>query len=117
MASALTTRILRGTVISAVAALGLGFTIAQAQPYYDQYPDDTYAPAPDSYAYDYAPGVTVRAHPYRQERSAIGAPIETLQVSRVVPVDDLDLNTGYGQHIMRERVRRAAADACNRLDN
>jgi UrcA family protein len=106
MASALLTRILRGSAVSAVAALGLSFTAAQAQPY-DAYPD----------AYPAASGVTVYAHPYRQERSAIGAPIETLQVSRVVPVDDLDLNTGYGQHILRERVRRAAADACNQLDN
>jgi UrcA family protein len=39
-----------------------------------------------------------------------------VRVSRVVPVDDLDLNTGYGQHILRERVRRAAVDACNELD-
>ena len=106
MASAITTRILRSAVVSAVAALGLGFTVAQAQPYYDEYPD----------TYTTASGVTVYAHPYRQERSPIGAPIERLQVSRVVPVDDLDLNTGYGRHIMRERVQRAASDACRELD-
>ena len=105
MASAITTRILRGAAVSAIAALGLGFTVAQAQPYYDN---------PDGY--DSASGVTVYAHPYHQERSPIGAPIETLQVSRVVPVDDLDLSTGYGRHIMRERVRRAASDACRELD-
>ena len=105
MASALSTRILRGSIVSAVAALGLSFA-AQALPYDYQYPD----------AYTTASGVTVYAHPYRQERSPIGAPIETLQVSRVVPVDDLDLNTGYGRHIMRERVRHAASDACRELD-
>src|SRR6185437_678302 len=107
MASAITTRILRGAVVSAVAALGLGFTVAQAQPYYDDYRAD---------AYTTASGVTVYAHPYRQERAPNGAPIEMVRVSRVVPVGDLDLSTGYGQHIMRERVRRAATDACNELD-
>ncbi len=105
MASALPTCILRGSLISAVAALGLSFTAAQAQPYYDQ---------PDSYTY--ANGITVYAHPYHQERAPNGAPIETVQVARVVDVSDLDLDTGYGRHIMRERVRRAATDACHQLD-
>jgi UrcA family protein len=108
MTSALTSRILRGSLISAVAALGLSFTAAQAQPYYSD--------EPDAYSYDYAPGVTVYAHPYRQERSPIGAPIETVRISRVVDVSDLDLGTGYGRHVMRERVRRAATDACHELD-
>ena len=118
MASAITTRILRGVAVSAVAALGLGFTAAQAQPYYDEYPD-TYSSAPaPAYdeTYDTASGVTVYAHPYRQERSPIGAPIETVQVQRVVDTSDLDLNTGYGRHIMRQRVRAAASDACRELD-
>jgi UrcA family protein len=106
MASALTSRSLRGTVISAVAALGLSFTAAQAQPYDDQGPD----------AYTYANGVTVYAHPYRQERAPNGAPIENVRVSRVVDVSDLDLDTGYGQHVLRERVRNAATDACHALD-
>lgn len=110
MASALTSRILRGSVISAVAALGLSFTAANAQPYYDQYPDN-------GYAYDYAPGITVYARPYGARRAPFtGAPIERLTASRVVPIDDLDLSTGYGRHIMRERVRRAATDACHDLD-
>jgi UrcA family protein len=88
-----------------VAALGLSFTAAQAQPYDDQ---------PDTYAY--ASGVTVYARPYHQERSPIGAPIENVQVSRVVDVSDLDLSTGYGQQLLRERVRNAATDACHALD-
>lgn len=104
MATTITSRILRGSLISAVAALGLSFTAAQAQPYYDDQPD----------AYSYAPGVTVTA-PHR-ERSWNGAPIETVRVSRVVDVSDLDLGSGYGRHIMRERVRRAASDACHELD-
>ena len=104
MTSALTSRILRGSLISAVVALGLSFTAAQAQPYYADEPD----------AYSYAPGVTVTA-PHR-ERAPNGAPIETVRVTRVVDVSDLDLGTGYGRHIMRERVRRAATDACHQLD-
>ena len=111
MDSALTTRILRGCVVCAVAALGLSLTAAHAQPYYDQYPEAHY---PNTYAY--APGVTVRAHPYRQERAPNGAPIDNVQVTRVVDVSDLDLGTGYGRHIMRERVRRAAVDSCHDLD-
>lgn len=104
MTSALASRILRGSLISAVAALGLSFTAAQAQPYYGDEPD----------TYNYAPGVTVTA-PHR-ERGIDGAPIETVRVSRVVDVSDLDLGTGYGRHVMRERVRRAASDACHELD-
>ena len=110
MASALMSRILRGSVISAVAALGLSFTAAQAQPYYDQ----TDAYGPDSY--NYANGITVYAHPYRQRRAPNGAPIVTMTSSRVVPIDDLDLGTGWGRHIMRQRVERAAADACRDLN-
>jgi UrcA family protein len=116
-------RILRGSAVSAVAALGLSFTAAQAQPYYDDYsdtyapaPDDTYAPAPDAYAYDTAPGITVYAHPYRQPRASNGAPIVHMTASRVVPIDDLDLGTGYGRYVMRQRVERAAVDACRDLD-
>lgn len=110
MASALMSRILRGSVISAVAALGLTFTAAHAQPYYDQYPD-TY-----NYTDANGDGITVYAHPYHERRAPNGAPIERLTASRVVPIDDLDLSTGYGRHVMRERVRRAATEACHDLD-
>ena len=116
MASALTSRILRGSAIAAVATLGLSFTAANAQPYYNDDPDNTYAPAPDAYAYDYAPGITVYAHPYRGRRAPNGAPIVHMSASRVVPIDDLDLGTGYGRHVMRERIQRAAVDACHDLD-
>src|SRR6185312_1966172 len=100
MASAVTTRILKGALVSAVAALGLGFTIAESQPYSDENPD---APT-----YTTARGGTVYVHAYYRERGPSGAPIVTLQARRVLPIADLDLNTGYGRHIMRERVRRAA---------
>lgn len=125
MASALMSRILRGSAVAAVAALGLSFTAAYAQPYDYDYPDDTYAPAPaypdDTYApapdaYDTAPGITVYAHPYSGRRAPNGAPIVHMSASRVVPIDDLDLGTGYGRYVMRQRVQRAAADACHDLD-
>jgi UrcA family protein len=35
----------------------------------------------------------------------------------VVNTSDLDLSTGWGVHVLRDRVERAAADACNELDN
>lgn len=113
MASALMSRILRGSVISAVAALGLSFTAAHAQPYYAQPYYDQY---PDTYTYTDANGITVYAQPYNAPRAPNGAPIVPLTASRIVPIDDLDLSTGYGRYVMRERVERAAADACRDLD-
>jgi UrcA family protein len=109
MTGLLSSRIRQGALTGAVAALGLSFAAAHAQPYYDDYP--TY---PDTYAT--ASGITVYAHPYRQERAPNGAPIEHLQASRFVDVSDLDLDTGYGQHVMRQRIQRAAVDACHELD-
>jgi UrcA family protein len=109
MTGILSSRVLQGTVASAVAALGLSLSTAQAQPYYDQYPSDAYTYSTDN-------GVTVYARPYRQERSYNGAPIERLSASRVVDISDLDLDSGYGRHIMRERIERAATDACRDLD-
>jgi len=113
MSGATTTRILHGSLVSVVAALGLSFTAAHAQPYYDQYPS-AYPQYPDTFTT--ADGVTVYAHPYRQERAPNGAPIETVRASRFVDISDLDLDTRYGRHVMRERVQRAAVDACRELD-
>jgi UrcA family protein len=93
-------------------------------------PDDRgYAPPPpaydqpgyqqQSYSYDEpntVGDVVVRA-PRRERRdSATGAPIEWVSTSRVVRYDDLDLSTGWGAHVLRERVSRAAHDACGELD-
>jgi UrcA family protein len=55
--------------------------------------------------------------PRRQERSAIGAPIDVVSASRVVDTSDLDLSTGWGVDALHARVERAAADACEQLDN
>ncbi|HEX7760247.1 MAG TPA: UrcA family protein [Caulobacteraceae bacterium] len=64
---------------------------------------------------DTVAGVTVR--PYRHERSAIGAPIDTITASRVVSYRDLDLSNAYDAHILKVRIERAARSACDELDN
>jgi UrcA family protein len=35
----------------------------------------------------------------------------------VVDISDLDLSTGWGVHVMHQRIRAAAVDACNELNN
>src|SRR5580704_3217435 len=109
MSPKLSRGLFRGSMACAVAALGLTFAIgAQAQPYYDQ-PDPSYAPSDVG-------GLTVIA-PRHQERTWSGAPIVNVSASRVVDTSDLDLSTGWGVHVMHERIRHAAVDACNELDN
>ena len=99
---------LRGSMACAAAALGLTFAAgAQAQPYYDQ-PDPSYASSDVG-------GLTVIA-PRHRERTWNGAPIVNVSASRVVDISDLDLSTGWGVHVMHQRIHAAAADACNELD-
>jgi UrcA family protein len=101
-------RFLRNTAFIAVAAAGLALAgAAQAQPYDDGY----YGPPPSDQPN--ANGVTVTA-PDRY-RDANGE--EVVTASRVVDISDLDLDTGWGVHVMHERVRHAATDACRELDN
>jgi UrcA family protein len=50
------------------------------------------------------------------ERSAIGAPIVDVAISREIRVDDLDLRTGYGVRMLERRVSDTAHDLCRRLD-
>ncbi|HEY1753478.1 MAG TPA: UrcA family protein [Caulobacteraceae bacterium] len=105
---------LRGSMACAAAALGLSFTaLAHAQGYTDQ--DYGYDNGYDS-ASDVG-GVTVIAPRRHQERTFSGAPIVNVSASRVVDTSDLDLSTGYGVHIMHQRIRNAAADACQELDS
>jgi UrcA family protein len=125
----------RGSMACAAAALGLAFAGAgHAQPYdggpygdapppYDQPnygPPDGGQPGYPQPGYDdnapYAGGVTVTAPP-RHETTASGAEIDTVTATRVVDISDLDLSTGWGVHALHARVERAAADACNQLDN
>jgi len=114
MSFKLASTLLRGSAISAVAALGVCLAVpAQAQSYDNNGP---YAPT-GTYADTSADvgGVTVTA-PYRQERTFTGAPIVTVQASRIVPISDLDLSTGEGMDVLHHRVERAAYSACNELD-
>jgi UrcA family protein len=116
--------VLLGTAAAAAAALGLAAAVSvQAQPYgsgdYMKSSSGDMPYAAGDYGYDSSAtvgGITVYASP-RHERTAIGAPIVTARVSRVVDTSDLDLGTGYGMHELRARVESAATDACNQLDN
>ena len=51
-----------------------------------------------------------------QDRSAIGAPIVDVAISREIRIDDLDLRTGYGVRMLERRVSDTAHDLCRRLD-
>ena len=99
---------LRTTVgVAALALAGVlsvGAAKAQSYGYYDR-PD--YVTTTE--------GITIYA-PRRHERSAIGAPIETVRASRVVYARDLDLSTYWGARILRRRIEHAARDACDDLD-
>jgi len=94
--------------IAAAAALGLGFAVAHAQPYDN-------GPAYGDEQPSTTGGLTVYA-PRHHYRTWSGAPIVRVRASRVVDASDLDLSTGWGMHELRNRVERAAADACDSLD-
>src|SRR5579863_4515675 len=94
--------------VAAAAALGLGFAGAHAQPY------DNGPAYGDEQPYTTS-GVTVYA-PRHHYRSWSGAPIVRVRATRTVNASDLDLSTGWGMHELRNRVQRAAADACDQLD-
>ncbi|MBV9994138.1 MAG: UrcA family protein [Caulobacteraceae bacterium] len=101
---------LRGSLAAALAALGLACAgPLHAQPY-DDYGYNGYDDAS-------AVGGVVVTAPYRHQRSSTtGAPIETVSMSRVVDVSDLDLNTHWGWRVMRQRVASAARDQCDQLE-
>jgi UrcA family protein len=111
--------LLSGCAATAAATLGLSFASqAAAQPYYDEPAYDQPAPASD-YGTDTAAevgGITVTPD-YGRERDVNGIPTERVYASRVVPISDLDLSTGWGVHVLHDRVARAAGDACRQLDN
>jgi UrcA family protein len=94
--------------VGLAAACGLAVGGAYAQPY------DTVGPSGD-YAYT-SPGITVYATP-DYSRTWNGVPIVVARASRVVNTNDLDLTTPVGQYVLRDRVERAASDACNELDD
>jgi UrcA family protein len=120
--------ILFGSVTAMIAAFGLA---AAGQDYgggaYGKGSYDGMASARDyrmpssagDYGYDTSAtvgGITVIA-PRRVEHTPSGAEVVITQASRVVDTSDLDLSTFAGMHELHSRVIRAAADACNQLDN
>jgi UrcA family protein len=60
--------------------------------------------------------VVVTAPRYSPERSPIGAPYRYVSMSKGVYVGDLDLRSGYGIHVMRDRIRKTARRMCRQLD-
>ncbi|MHB8528110.1 MAG: UrcA family protein [Caulobacteraceae bacterium] len=94
-----------GRRAAALALAAIGLTLAahpaSAQPY-------------DDGPYTFG-DVTITA-PRIVGRSAIGAPIERVSASRVVPIGDLDLGAYWGRRALRARVSRAARSACDELD-
>ena len=75
----------------------------------------------DGYGYGYGYGndgsdVTVRASPRGERDPATGAPLDYVSVTRTVSYRDLDLRTGYGVRTLRDRIERAAFDACNDIE-
>lgn len=93
---------LKTAVSGAALCVALAAPAAIAQPYY---PDDTATVG----------GMTIYG-PRVVGRSSIGAPIEYVRESIVVPAADLDLRTGWGMQVLRRRIQRAAYDACYDLD-
>lgn len=96
-----------GFLIGTAIGLALITSSAGAQDY----------PPPQGRYYG-APGeeVIVTAPPYVQRRSAIGAPIEDVSMSREVVIGDLDLRTGWGVRELRSRISYTATTLCNRLN-
>src|SRR6185437_10330362 len=54
--------------------------------------------------------------PRHHARSAIGAEVRDVALSREVRVDDLDLRTLRGERILRARIRNTAGELCRKLD-
>ena len=92
-----------GGCAALAATFGLSFAPAHAQPSYD---DNSYQTG----------GITVYARPY-YGRTPSGAPIVVAHATRVVDTSDLDLSTSWGVRALRDRIERAAYQACNDLDN
>lgn len=113
-----TAMIKRGVMGVAAGAFSLGLAaIPAAHAQDDGYYDNGYSSSSsyDDNDYTTTDGVTVTA-PRHLGRSAIGAPIDLVSASRSVRYDDLDVDSGYGAHVLKARIERAARDACDQLD-
>jgi UrcA family protein len=96
--------------LSLLAATAIGLMLAapaNAQQY-GRYDEPTYGNSSDEQIEVMVP----RYHP----RSAIGAPIRDVAVSREVRFDDLDLRTAWGAHELKARIRYTASDLCQKLN-
>ena len=101
-------RVVGRSAILAASVFGLALTVqsAHAQAAYDD--TRVYQSGSDD--------VVVRAPRYHREYSTIGAPIEDVAISQVVPYGDLDLRTDWGASELRARVHQAAYQACDKMD-
>lgn len=94
--------------LSALAAV-FAASSASAQEYGPYPPEPTARPADEV--------IVIAPHHRRSnERSDIGAPIETVGMNRPVRFDDLDLSTPWGAQRLRARVRYTAQAMCKQLD-
>jgi UrcA family protein len=93
----------------AVAACGLALvTVPAAAQDYGRYSDAPYASTSDEQI-----EVIVPRH---HTRSAIGAEVRDVALSREVRVDDLDLRTARGERILRARIYSTADELCRKID-
>lgn len=110
-----TAMIKRGVMGLAAGAFSLGLAAIPAHAQDEGYYDNGYSSSSYDSDYTTADGVTVTA-PRHLGRSAIGAPIDLVSASRTVRYDDIDVDTGYGAHVLKARIERAARAACDQLD-
>ena len=94
----------------AVAACGLALAAGPAGAQDYRYNDE-----PAAYSSTSDEQIEVIA-PRHRARSAIGAPIRDVALSGEVRVDDLDLRTARGAHVLRARIRTTASALCRKLD-
>jgi len=99
---------LLATAAAGACAAMLAASSASAQTY-DRYDDNGYR--------DTSEGVIVTAPHRLHQRSTIGAPIDRFRVSEAVPIDDLNLRTRWGEHLLRARILMAARRVCDRLND
>lgn len=100
--------ILFGAVATALVATSAPLMpVMAADPYGTPYS----AAAPDDRA-----AITVLAPRVRRDRSSGPIPTETISTQAVVYIDDLDLRTASGRDELDMRVRSAAREACDWLD-
>ena len=92
--------ILMGT-LAITGAIGVipGVAVAQSQP-----------------AAERAAITVVVPRPRQTDRTYTGVPIETLTAQSIVYIDDLDLATPAGKSELENRVKTAAKNACDWLD-